>query len=238
MTLPEAALPPEPADVGDLLGSAARPTEERRANKKKRTKAGSRLVLWVALGGVALVALLGCGGVGVWALFFRKDPSVGPGGWAKFQHADGVFTAAFPGGRPEYESVGSKPPNMNLPGGKNLKDMILKIEAWVREEKGREYAVVLVTVPANPVPGQVQGSMNDVLLTGAKSVEARPVEANGWRGERRVLRTASQTLDAHVDPLAGKYMLKVTVKGDEKLDPDDPQVAEFFERTKPNPDRK
>ena len=223
-----------PARPARRKPARVRDSDDRPRGKKK--KAAKVPVLWIALGAAAAVLLLVGGGVAVWAVFFRTDPSVGPDGWARLDPPHPAFTAAFPGGRPKYESMWKKPPSLHLPNGKNLRDVLPKIEYWSRIDQGRKYAVVLITIPeAGLSVKDLEPYMNDAAYANATVVEDGRIEVNGCKGRRQVLRGERGTMVAHTYTVGTEYVLKATVGGEGGLDPADPTVAEFFARTTPNP---
>ncbi|HKB04115.1 MAG TPA: hypothetical protein VKD90_17970 [Gemmataceae bacterium] len=210
-----------------------RPRKDAKRKRNKKGQLSPALVIGLAGGG--LLALLLLGGVG-WYLFLRAAPDKTINGedWYKASGGDGLFTAYFPGSAPKYEKAGFEPPAILFKkGGLSRDDISWKMESWIRKEGGREYSVLLFTMPNH-------GGNADGLAQVAAVSRVRPgpgvvglvdeaVTVNGHAGRRVATRGQGEVKVAQSFAIGTRQMILIVVTGPESLDPGDPKVVAFFE---------
>jgi len=110
-------------------------------------------VVRVGIIGGGIVTLL----LGIWItiilLFFKggqsdADKVIDGEGWYTASDPDGLFTAYFPVGKPNYEKLTFKPPEfIAKDAGTSVDNIVWKSQIWVRKENRREYSITLFDIP-------------------------------------------------------------------------------------------
>jgi hypothetical protein len=211
--------------------------DRRKAGRRKRRKK-SRLspgvIIGVAGGGVfVLVSVVG---LGAWLFFGRATPdrTIDGEAWYKAAGGDGLFTAHFPGDKPKYDKVGFRPPEfLAQKAGTTADELAWKMETWSRKDGGREYSVMLFTLPS-------KGASADAAARAAAATRVRPgagvtvvvdetVTVGGHQGQRVVTRGGGEGKVALSFGIGSRQLLLVLVSGPESLDHTDPKVVTFLD---------
>jgi hypothetical protein len=210
------------------------PRSGRARGKKKKSK----LPLILGLVGAGVVALLIIGG-GVAMYFYWHHPSdtkkIAGETWYKPDEKSSMFTAYFPGGTPDYDRVGFKPPAILAKQVGDPEELAWSIQSWVRKHDRREYAVFLMKMPSKGQDADFMARMsavrreNQPVGAGVQILFDEPITVAGNQGRRIVTRGGGESRATLTFPLGTRHMLVMYVTGADNFDHTDPKVAAFFD---------
>jgi hypothetical protein len=214
----------------------ARPSRSSKARGKKKK---SRLPVILGLVGAGVLALVIIGGGIAMYFFVWHNPSdtkkIAGETWYKPDEKSSMFTAYFPGGTPDYDKVGFKPPAILAKHVGDPEELAWSIQSWVRKHDRREYAVFLMKMPSKGQDADFMARMsavrreNQPLGAGVQILSDEPVTVTGNQGRRIVTRGSGESRATLTFPLGTRHILVMYVTGNDNFDHTDPKVAAFFD---------
>jgi hypothetical protein len=210
----------------------------RKARKKKsaKKKGPSRgLVIGLIVGGaVFLLAVLIGGGIIAYRMM-QPDPdkTIAGEGWYKTEDPDGVFTAYFPGDKPKYEKTGFQPSAfLASKAGRKAEEMSFSVKTWTRKHGGREYSIVLMTLPGDNSGVAAEQAAANVRIPPGPGVNVAlddTVAVGGRQGRRLAVRKGDKGQVSVFLGIGGRRFLSAVVSGDGSVDPNEAKVKAFFD---------
>jgi hypothetical protein len=204
-----------------------------------RGKKKSKLPLILGLVGAGVAAMLLIGGAIAIYVYAWSDPAgtkkIAGETWYKPDETSSMFTAYFPGGKPDYDKVGFKPPAILAKHAGDPEELAWSMQSWVRKHGRREYSVFLFKMPAKGQDADFMARMtavtrdNQRLGAGVKILSDEPVTVTGNQGRRIVTRGGGESRATLTFPLGTRHILVMYVTGSDDFDHTDPKVAAFFD---------